>query len=90
MRKPKARKVECCKCGSTDIHTLFRAKGSDAPDWIERGRPECYEREIEEPSFRNAAWRRDLLTRHCRNCQYDWIEDTKDRVTITEARRARR
>ncbi len=88
-RKPDSKKVEaakgepvaCAKCGSTDIYTKFRAKGSPVEEF-DLERPSCWLRGTlispSKDSFGSDLWKRDLLTRHCRGCQFDWITDTLD------------
>ena len=78
-----AKKVSCIKCGSVDISTewhratSFKFPASFCSDT-------CGEHRSSLDKFPKE--KREHLHRHCRNCQFEWIDPTKD----TAGRKPRR
>lgn len=54
----------CSKCGNENIYTNYRKKG----DYLD----ECI------GGSKKGEAEKECLYKHCRNCDYWWVEDTLD------------
>lgn len=81
-------KNECPKCGSTNILTRFVQSGAlvDSSSFVKiKNEFLC---SIEDAIFYKVKSAKDHLHKHCRNCQFDWRENTLDATSDNAQRGA--
>ena len=62
---------KCCKCGSSDIKTIYKEKGYL---YIERV-PHSYDESFID---HNRVTKKEFLHKRCSECGYSWVVDTLD------------
>jgi len=69
---------DCKKCGSSDILTRYIEQGQLIDSSSRRNVENEYISGSEYIFYYKLTAKKEHLHKHCRNCQYNWREDTAD------------